>query len=111
MGICFFRSSTIDNHYLRAEQLRSTPVDKNSLEIFSNHVFWRQKKVPKKFFVSICLLTSTLGTVAPKKLWNFIAHEAHAKPKFELGAKKRKVYKLGEGIMKAILLPFRSYID
>ena len=41
-------------------------------------------------YYTMCLLTSlpTLGTVAPKKLWNFIAHEAHAKPKFELRAKK-----------------------
>ena len=38
------------------------------------------------YYVSVDF--STLGTVAPKKLWNFIAHEAHAKPKFELRAKK-----------------------
>ena len=98
-----------DNHYFRLEQLRSTLVDKNSLEIFSNHVFSRREKkslkmlsflsvvcrqahyvctryLPSTYYVSVDF--STLGTVAPKKLWNFIAHEAHAKPKFELRAKK-----------------------
>lgn len=59
------------------------------------------------YYVSVDF--STLGTVAPKKLWNFIAHEAHAKPKFELRAKKWST-NWEKGSWKTVLLSFASLL-